>query len=59
MTDAESERIAWAFLAGMLFTLLLAALGAWASEPTPEELYEFRDRLCSGYPSERGDTDHE
>ena len=53
MTDAESERIAWAFLAGMLLALTLCAVGAWASEPTPEQLYEFRDRLCSGYdPSE-------
>ena len=47
-----SEQSAWAFLFGMLVALILCALGAWASEPTPEELYDFRDRLCSGYPSE-------
>ena len=52
MTDAESERIAWAFLLGMLLAMALCALGVWASEPTPEELYEFRERLCSGYPGE-------
>ena len=50
---SESDRIAWAFLLGMLLALTLAALGAWASEPTPEELHDFRHRLCSGYdPSE-------
>jgi len=60
MSDAESERLLWAFLAGMLVTLALAALGGHVTEPTPEQMYEFRDRLCSGYdPSERGDTDHE
>ena len=49
MSDAESERLLWAFLAGMLVTLALAALGGHVTEPTPEEMYEFRDRLCSGY----------
>ncbi len=60
MTEQESERLLWAFLAGMLVTLALAALGGHVTEPTPQEMYDFRDRLCSGYdPSERGDTDHE
>ncbi len=49
MSDAESERLLWAFLAGMLVTLALVALGVHVTEPTPQQMYEFRERLGAGY----------
>ena len=53
--ESEGERLVWAFLLGMLLTLGLACVAAYLGEPTPQEMYDFRERLCSGYPSERGD----
>jgi len=49
VSDAEIERLCWSFVAGLLTALLLAAA---VSEPTPDQMDEFRERLCSGYPSE-------
>ncbi len=46
MSEPEIERLCWSFVAGLLAALLLAAA---VSEPTEEQMYEFRERLCSGY----------
>ena len=54
--DDDGERLVWAFLLGMIVTLGQACFAAYLGEPTPQELHEFRERLCSGYdPIERGD----
>jgi len=49
MSEAELERLCWSFVAGLLAALLICAA---VSEPTDEQMYEFRERLCSGYPGE-------
>ncbi len=46
MSEPEIERLCWAFVAGLLAALLI---GAAVSEPTAEQMYDFRHRLCSGY----------
>ena len=50
--DDDGERLIWAFLLGMVVALGLGLAAQYAGRPTEAEMYQFRDRLCSGYPSE-------
>ena len=37
----------------ILVALLLGLLGQWAPQPTPEELGDFRDRICASQEADR------
>ena len=53
-SEAEYERdMGFAFLGGMLLALALGLLGQWATQPTPEELADFRDRICASQEVDR------
>ncbi len=48
-SGARERDLTVAFLLGLGMAIVLAWAGSVASEPTAEELHQFRHRLCSGY----------